>query len=495
MNVFAYFLRNSVIRLLTFVVGVGAVFWVTPHVLRCLGTSAYGTFALIIGLAVYYMLFEFGIYNSIAKKSAEERVKGNQNEIDALYTTGLALGVSSFCVIMALGLGIAVFAVAFFADAEFIGVAQYSIAIFTCSIGISVMARPAFGILAGAMRWNLLAFLAMGRTISTSIGALVFLTPELPAAENLLRMAIVNGLFFAMEGIAMLVAVRMGRHATVCFSSVSMEKIKLLLHFGTPLLVMQIGAILRSRTQIYILAVVLTPAALTFYSLARQFVVYMQDIISNAFGILNPYFSRLQAEGNADGYRHTLLEALRFSYTTSCLIGLGLILYGDAFITRWLGSDFLDVYTILFPLALAGIMEHGEIPAHGFLVGIGKHKVLAQLSLGLGVFITVFSFPAAWLWGFRGIAWVVCLLTLVNCMVLMPPLVSRAAEMPVWRYYRMLLVTLGPQVAAQVAYYYCIREFISPEYISIFLCAIGQTLVCAIVFLISVFHLLRKTHK
>ncbi len=460
--------------------------------MRCLGQSAYGTWSLIVGLFFYYLLLEFGVYNTIAKKSAEAKVHGDQAEIDALYTTGIVLGFGNFCIILAVGLGMAVFAGEFFGESDYLLTTRYSIMIFSCMAGLQVLSRPAFGILAGAMRWNLLAVFAMARTILSSIGAFVFLTPNLPVADNLLRMACVNSLFFGLEAFALFISVRLGGHARLRFQGVTLGRVKLLWRFGAPLFVSQIGGILRNRTQIYILALMVGTAPLTFYSLARQFVVYMQDIISNVFGIMNPYFSRLQAMGDADGYRRSLLEALRLSYTTSCLIGLGLILYGDVFIVRWLGTEFLDVYTVLLPLALSGIMEHGEIPAQGFLVGLDKHRVLAVVSLGLGVLITVFSFPAAWLWGLRGVAWGVCVLTLASSLGLMPVLVSRAAEMPVWRYYHTILISLGPQVVVQLAYYYCIRDFLYPEYGCIFLYATGQALVCSIVFLVSVLPLLRK---
>ncbi len=481
MSVLHYFARNSFIRLAAYAVAVVAVFLVTPHILRCLGTDAYGAWGLISGLASYYLLLDFGLLNAVSKYAAAAEATHDAARLQAVFSTALALGCVGFLLVAAAAVVLSLVSDRFAPEHLDLSAFGVSLIIFSLSIALQLMLRSAHGLLAGAMRWTALALLNMLRLVLTSTAVLLILSPAHGPAQNMLYLAGINAAGNAFEALVKLAAVRFSLGVRFSLSGVSMAESVQLLRFGLKSFVTQAGDLLRNRTQIYVIATILSVSQVAFYSLARQFINYMQDIIFAIFGIMNPYFSRLQAVGDTEGYRQPLLDSLRLCYALSSLISLGLIFYGDLFVLRWLGPGYETVQAVLVPSALAGMLAYGETPGSGFLIGLGQHAVLAKYSLLQGLLITILSVPAAWLGGLVAVAWILPCTALLFSLGLMPLRISRIAGLPVKRYYGNLCLSLVPQCLGQSLFYLLVRNLLRPDYLSIALAAAGQSLVALLI--------------
>ena len=481
MSVLRYFARNSLIRLAVFGVGIVAAFLVTPHILRCLGTDTYGTWALISALLGYYLLLDCGMLQAVSQKSSAASAKNDPETVRRVFSTALGLGGAGCLLILLAGAALAVFADRLAVSAEVdAATVAVSVFIFSAAAAVQILLRSANGLLIGAMRWTFLACVSMLRTVGGSGAVLLLLSESLSPAENLLRLALISSAQNALEPLFLFVVARASLPAGPRLSLVSPAQARKLVGFGLPILIGQLGETLRNRTQIYIVASLLGPAQVALFSIARQFINYMGDIMLNVFGILSPYFSRMQARGDDEGCRHSLLESLRLSYAVSCFIGLCLILYGGLFLSRWLGPQFFAAREVLTPLALAGIIGFGEYPASGFLIGLGRHHILAVFSIAQGVLITLLSIPAAWQYGLAGVAWTACAVTLFFSLCLVPARVCRAAGLPLRRYYAVLAGGILPQCAVQYAYFLLIRDFLRADYPSLVLACAGQTCLAAL---------------
>ena len=491
MSVLRYFARNSLIRLAVFGVGILATFLVTPHMLRCLGTDTYGTWALISTLLSYYLLLDFGMLQAVSRKSSAAAAQSDEETIRRVFSTALCLSLAGFLLILIAGAALAFFADRFTSSPTTGGTALdnatvgVSVFIFSATAAVQILLRPANGLLMGAMRWTYLACVTMLRTLCSS-GAILFLLSEtLTPSENLLRTAVIISSLNAVEPLVLFAVARTGLPAGPRPALASLTEARDLLGFGLPILINQLGELLRNRTQIYIVASILGPAQVALFSIARQLINYMGDVMLNVFGILSPYFSHMQAKGDSAGYRHSLLESLRLSYAVSCFIGLCLVLYGGDFLSRWLGPQFLAAHAVLSPLALAGIIGFGEYPASGFLIGLGRHHILAAFSIMQGLLITLISIPAAWRYGLPGVAWTACAVTVFFSLFLVPARVCRVAGMPLGRYYATMAGAILPQTIAQCGYFLAIHEFLQADYLSLFLACTGQACVAGLTFYAS----------
>lgn len=495
MSVLRYFARNSLIRLASYAVGIAAAFMVTPHLLRSLGNDVYGLWSLISALFSYYMLLGFGL--TLSTSNAVARMEGRDDRAGAerVFTAAICIGALSGLLVV-----LAAAVLAFLADSMNqqvvdAGSLGLSLFLFSAAVAAHLMLRSASGVLMGSMQWTLLALLGMLRTLISSGAALVCIAPEHGPSGNLIRMAGISGGALALEGLLHLafavrrIPLRCGR------AFFSLSEITALLRFGTSVVVNQAGDLLRSSTQIYLVGFFLSVAHVTIYSLAQQFINYMSAGIMSAFGIMNPYFSRLHARGETGESKKALLMALSLSYAASSMAALGLVFYGGDFVTRWLGAGYDMVGTILLPMALGSIFAMGDMPASGFLVGLGRHSILAWLNIAEGIVNTLACIPVLLLFGLPGVAWLLFATTLVfRCWVL-PHRVCAIAGIPLRVYFCNVGCTLLPVMGAQIVYYLAISRWVAPDYGILAAAGAGQCVLACLALRLVLPALGRAFHK
>lgn len=482
MSVFRYFIRSSIMRLASFGVSIAAVFVVTPHIVKSVGASGYGLWCLVSSFAFYFILLEFGMLQTVAKKYAEARANDAPDKILGIYSCALCISFVAALIVIITGAVLAAFADRLSDDVVEGAQTGMIVFIFSAAFSIHMLSRPAFGMLGGALRWSFMACINMLRTLGSCGVLLLWLSPQASAADNLLRLSTASSIFIALEALVYFATVRWSLGVPFRFRLISRGMLKELFRFSLPVFIIQLGEFFKFRIQVFIVAGVLGVLQLSYYSIARQFIGYVNDIMLNIFGVLNPYFSRLQSKGDHQGYRTSFLEALTLSYTISSCIGLGLIFYGAPFIQRWLGTEFLGVTAVLTPLAVTAILSSGDITANGFLVGTGGHRPLALLALAQGAVMTLLCIPAAFLYGLAGVGWITVLSSLPFNQALTPILVCKRGGIPLGAYYLTSLKALAPQIIVQTSYYLLIREYLNATYPSIMLAAAGQCLVAGAVF-------------
>ncbi len=496
MSVMRYFARHSLVRLATFGIGLVATLLVTPHMFLCLGKDNYGVWALISTLAAYYLLLDFGVMQSVSKLAAAAEVTDIADtapapggfssgaaaipgELDRIYTAACCISAAGALLALVIGV-VACLSIETMTDIPLEpGTAAAALGIVSVSVAVQLLFRAAFGLLAARMRWTTLAVLTMIRTVAVSAAVLFWLSPARPFGANLMLVALLTAAGNIFEAAALYVLAMRHSRARFKGAALSLAQVKALIRFGVPLLIMSIGNLLRTKVQILLVASFLSLAHTAVFALARQFTNYMDTTMSSVFGIMSPYFSRMQAEGDDDGYRSSLLMSLQLSFTVSGYIGLCLVFYGGLFVTRWLGGGFEDIEGVLTPLALGCALGLGGYPSVAFLIGVGRHSILASVNVLEGVVNVAASIPAVIWYGLPGIGWVFFATTLLFRLGVLPPYISAAAGVPLARYYLTIGGIILCQGVAQTLYFTAIRPLLSPSYAALCVACAGQFAVAA----------------
>ncbi len=498
MSVMRYFARHSLVRLAAFGIGLAATLLVTPHMLLCLGKDNYGVWALISTLAAYYLLLDFGVLQSVSKLAAAAEVadvaagtSGGPSvklttapgELDRIYTAACCMSTTAALLTLLIGAGVCLSMEAVTDIPLEAGTAAAALGIVTVSVAIQLLCRASFGLLAACMRWTTIALLGTIRTLAVSAAVLLWLSPALSFGTNLLRVALITAAGNICEALALYVLAVRFSPARCSRAAFSLAQVKALIRFSVPLVIMTIGNMLRTKVQILLVAAFLSLAHTTVFALARQFINYMDTTMSSVFGIMSPYFSRMQAQGDANGCRHSLLASLQLSFTVSGYIGLCLAFYGGLFVDRWLGGGFEDIQGVLIPLALGCALGFGQYPSTAFLIGVGRHSFLASVNVLEGVANVAASIPAVIWYGLPGVGWVFFATTLLFRLAVLPSYISAAAEIPLTRYYLTIGSVILCQGTAQALYFAVVSPLLSPSYAVLFAACVGQ-------FSVSIFTLL-----
>ncbi len=484
MSVLRYFARHSLVRLFAYGIGVAAAFLVTPRLIACLGKDGYGLWALISTVAAYYLLLDFGLIQSVSKFAAAADASpdqtdkaGSGREIGNIYSTAQGMGAGSALLTLLIAGGILLFAdVPHFTGADR-NAARAAFAILSASVAAQLFFRASFGLLAARLRWTAIAVLSMFRSVGASAAVLIWLDPALPFGPNILRVALINGLANVLEAAALRF---MAGEGGLRFQrrDISPARARELFRFGLPLLIISLGNTLRTQVQVFFAASALSLAQAGVFALARQFTSYMDNIMSTVFGIMNPYFSRMQARGGAASCGGVLLDSLKLSYALSSYIGLCLAFYGGLFVARWLGPGFAEIPGVLVPLALAAVLGQGLYPANGFLIGVGRHSFLASVTVMDGVVNAAACLPAVLLFGLPGVGWLLFFSSVIFRGAVLPPRICAAAALSLPAYYRTVGGSLAWQGAIQGMYFLAVRPLLSPDYLVLFLVCAGQFMAC-----------------
>lgn len=479
MSVMRYFARNSLVRLLAFGISVIATFVITPHMFRCLGKVNYGAWAFVSSLSIYYLLLDFGMLQALIKYMSGLRENGSREEKNILFSSACCINFLA-CLLVLAGGGILSLFIADMTQYEVSGrLLLLCLGLFTASMAIQLLFRTFYGLLVAQMRWILLACLYMVKTLVVSAAILYATSPTTAPDDNLVRVAVIVSAGNIFESLSMIVLAMRSENLSFAFSFLRLSEVKKLLRFGFPVLMVSLGDFLRSNVQIFIVSALLGLGSTAIFSLARQFINYTSSIMQNVFGILSPYFSRLEARNDDESMRHALLQALKLSYSTATYLGLCLAFYCNFFLIRWLGSQFSEVHNVLLPMALSSILTFGQYPANGYLFGVGKHSIIAVLGIGEGIFNVIACVPAMLLYGLPGIGWALFFGTIFVRFVLLPTRVCSVSGISLGRYYWVIIATVLPQALGQSLFFLIISDWLRPQYPHLVIACSGQAVIAA----------------
>ncbi len=494
MNSLSYLLKNSTLRLAVYGVGILSAFIVTPHMLHSMGNDLYGIWVLIISLFPYFAVLNFATSNSISTIYAKALETNDTNLIERLLVAAIQLGMLSLLSTLLIA-----FSYYFLEDTEY---SKYvsrttfilTLLIFAFSMGTYNLLNVSHGFLAGRMGWNLLSLTSLGRLLFSSISALIFIQPTYSADRNLLSMCYISSGSFLLE--AALNIFLMRKHLFIpAFHNFFTNPFKSeLFQISSSLSIIVLGRLLRNSTQVYMINAFFSSSTVTLYSLTKQIISYMNDLIASAFDIMTPYFSKLQSQNNLQASQETLLTSIFLSTSITSIVALGLTFYGDLFFQRWLGDDFSSVQILLTPMALAGLLELGPIASSSFLISIRQQKVLAKMTVCEGVTTFILTALGLLLFDLSGVGWGVFITTLLFRTIWLPLQICKFSNLSHKKYYINLALALFPQCAAQYVYYLFIKDYVTATYTSIILAGVGQSII-AITVLISTTKLLALCKK
>lgn len=485
MSILSYFAKHSFVRLAGYVLSVVCAFVITPRMLRSMGSDVYGVWALISSASAYYLLLGFGLTQSVSNRIAQADARNDTKKAGRIFTAAMAIGTAACLLVLLIAAVINRMAEPLSGGIVGAGAFTASFLSFSAAVGVQLLLRSAYGVLTGRMRWRAVALIGMARTLLSSAAVLLFVSEARPPEANLLAVAAITSGSFVFESCAHLflasrsirIRFSLGRAAFPWTAAVD------LLRFGASIIALQIGEILRGRVQIYLVGLLLSVQQVAFFSLARQFINYMNDIIMSVFGIMNPYFSSLHTKGDTGECNRSLLISLMLSYSTASVVSLGLAFYGGLFVERWIGPEYRQIHAVLTPMALAGLFSAGDMPASGFLMGIGKQAFLARFSILEGLFNTLASIPALVYCGLPGVGWTFFLGAVLFRVLVLPRSVCAISGIAPATYYANMALALGPAVIAQCAYHALIAARLKPEYLVLLGAGAGQFLVASLTLL------------
>lgn len=428
-------LTGTVTRYILLGVNIGLGIFLMPFTIRHLGQTEYGLWTMVASLTYYFQLLDLGYGSSVVKQVTEADAHGDTDRVNRILSTFLvvygaiglvaALGVAAMILILiprfpnlspdqvhtarlllaimgvrvAVGFPMAVFGAATQARQRFALNNSVAIVIALVNGALTyVILESGHGLLtlvAATTAVSLLGYVAYAFTAKVAL-------PELSLRPSLFSRSLVR------------------------------EVTTLSVYFFIIDIAIQVGFNLDNL----VIGGVIGTAAVAVYSVAARLADYQRQLASQFNSLLFPIAVRFGSGGRADALRSMLVEGTTIALGLIVGVTLCTVAFAEPLIRLWMGPGFEESVPALYVLAITGIVLVGQGPLGSILLGTGRHRVVAVVSLADAILNLSLSLVLVHRLGVVGVALGTGIPVIVLNVLIIVPLACRAVGVPVVEFLR-----------------------------------------------------------
>lgn len=462
-----------------------ALFFLTPFILRQLGATVYGLWALISSIVAYGSLLDFGIWGAIIKYVAQYRAQNQIEEAHRLITTAILLYTLLGLAAVALAAAVApLFPLLFNLPADQRPTAIWLVILMGAGVGITLPAMTPLAILRGLQRYDLVNLVDVIGIAYTTIATVAVLL----LGGGVIGLVLVNisGVLVIMLPAAWLVR-RVApdlRFGWPLAGRPNRAGIKTVLGYSWPLFIRDVAGRLQTRTDEITIGAFLLITAVTPYNIARRLSEVTFILTKQFMKVLLPLASELHAEQDLARLRLLYTAGTRLTLAISIAIGGCLILLARPLLTIWVGPEYASAAPLVALLTLASILAAAQWPAAAILQGMARHRLLAASSLVAGIANLVLSITFVQFWGLTGVALGTLIPAAAETLLVVLPYTGRVTGLRAADLLKLVLLpALLPAVPMTLLLYFLQQAVAPTSLISLGLLAAAGLFVYALIYL------------
>ena len=220
---------------------------------------------------------------------------------------------------------------------------------------------------------------------------------------------------------------------------------------------------LQTKTDEIVIGTALPIATVTPYSIARRLSELPQLLTEQFMKVLMPLASQLHAENDRQRLRALYLTSTRLTLAVFMPLALGVTILARPFISIWVGAEYAQYDYLVLILAAASFMVTSQWPAGAILLGIGRHKVLALITLGSAIVNLGLSLALVHPFGLIGVALGTLIPATIENMCLVLPYVMRVNDVALRTVITEIYLPALLPAVPMAAVLYLLREVTQPD--------------------------------
>jgi O-antigen/teichoic acid export membrane protein len=357
--------------------------FLSPYILHRLGDEAFGIWILIFSITGYYGLFDLGIRSSIVRYVARYSAVNDGDELNRLINTAMFSysGVGAVALVITLTVTYYVTSI-FKIPPEFVVTARWLLLMVGAAVSLGFPLGVFGGILDGLQRFYLMNVTSVSATLLRALlivlalrhgGGLLsvaFVTVSLPLLSALVNAAVV----FRQ------VRLRLGwRYA-------SRASLRQIASYSGNTFVILVAARLRFKTDAMVIGTFISTAAVTNFTIGARLVDYAGEVVQSMAQIFVPMSSQSDAVGDLQRLRQILVAGNRMCALVVFPISAILVILGKSVIEAWVGARYIAAsFPVMMILLVPTTLMLMQAASGRVLFGMGKHRMLAKVTLAEGV--------------------------------------------------------------------------------------------------------------
>ena len=473
-------LQGAQLSCCALVVGIALGLFLTPYMVERLGDDAYAVYALASLFAGWCGLLDFGLTTTTSRYVSRYFARGDDESVNETGSTAIILfgAISGLVFLLAVG----AYATASLLGERFDHTGLLGGALFFAglSFATSKISDGTRGVINGALRQDLTGATALAFRIL--LGVVNFAT--LYFGGGVIALFVGNFLLTVAQAF---VYIALTRRAAPSFRfslrRFSTSRARSLFNYGFFAFLAQVGELATNRSDLVIIAVLLTNKEVARYNLVVVTLAsYFNSFLYETSVWQTNWFATLAAKETSeedenfknqrdyirlsDAFYESRAKIGRTSIYLAAFLALGLLALGEPFIERWIGEKYLDAFPALVVWCVAAGLYRGSAETNARLLqGLARHRILAYAAILCGILNVVLSVLFVKLGlGLSGVA----LGTALPCFVVhffwIPNEVCRLVAEPKREYWTRQIKTTFVALLACLVPYSAARTFAAPEY-------------------------------
>ena len=424
-------------------VSVAVGFFITPAMLRYLGEKRFGIWTLVSSLVGYYGLLDFGVGAAVFRYVPLFHGQGNSHKVSAVVSTSLVFySILSLAVVAVTQLLASPLARFFEGGPELTALLRI--------IGLAA----ALGLPAIVLNTSIISYEGFAASNVVS------------ASTQILRGGLLVGCMLAGYGlVAMGWAVllvnlvslignsaifkRTCHDVRLSLASVGWSELKMLLTFGTVILVVGTANSLATESPKQIVAKTISLEALGLFGIPLLLIGYYRMLIISLTKVFSPRFSYLSGKAADDEIRRLFMQGCRYMAMLAGAVALLLCVTGPAFLLLWTRKPQIVQTAPALAIMTAGTFVFLSHRLGGdLLFGLGRQNQVAILELTEAVGIVGLAIPLSLKFGIPGAALGVAIPPILVRGLLQTQFVCQALKLTFAQYYARCILRSWLAVAA-----------------------------------------------
>lgn len=446
-------LKGSVTRVSQTFVSIIVAFFMMPFLIHELGDYWYGIWTVVGSLAAAYHLFDMGMASAVTRYVSRSFGLKDDHQANVTINTALAIYTAIALVIVLVSIIASYVARGFVDDAATKDVMQWLVLI----IGVSVALEFPFNALAGVANAKLKFHqVALARIAMTLIGA-VLTWWAISEGYGVIALAVIT---FCTARFSNLLYFLICRAAFPGFQLsrrlASSDNSKELFQYSAWSFVIAIAYQMRNNIDNFVIAGFLSAASVTPYAIGLRLVDYVAQFLSQATNMFVPIFTAYHAREDKTELHTKLQFVTRLNLVLALIAGGGLVVFGEAFINRWMGPSYTEAYWVMVILLVGRMIGFANHPLNSALYAANKHSIVAKIDIIEVALNLALSLVLVQYYGLIGVALGTMIPLLLLRLLVLPYFACRAIEMPVSGYYRCMVRPIVSIIAPIAGMYYLI---------------------------------------
>ncbi len=481
--------KNAIANLMGMLINMAIAFILSPFLVHTLGDTRYGVWTIAMAFTGYMSLFDFGISSAVNRYVAKYNSRGEQEKINGILSTALALFVlMAFIVILVSPLMAKLVTSMVNIDESLVEVVYLLIIVVSFDIGVFIIRGLFRGTFAGYQRYEVINATLV---ISALYKALMFYA-FLSEGYGLIAMGLIS---ISANFITVLVfyAWLKKQYPEVLFRFrlIKKKQASKIIGYSKFTFIAMFANQIIYYSDAFVIGYFLTAAAVTHYSIPWTLAEYAKKISMAISQTYAPAISDKEASGDLDEIKSLFVSGTKYMIIISNLLSVGVIILGGAFIAVWMGPEYKELSeAVLVILFINQFFQGPQQISYSVLQGLSKQKYYSYMSIVVSVFNLVLSISLIQEYGIIGVAVGAVIPQVLFNGLYVPWLTLNTLKMSKWFYFKnTYLISIVPTFVLFGALF-VLRNLYYPEgYLELFLLA----LIGSFVYLMAVYYFMLNT--